>query len=404
MCGGAGEGGQEVAEAAGPWRLPGAGTAGKRGRVEHGAAVGAVGAQQRSGDGQLERAGRIVGDDGAGCCSERVVGVARGPDVDLDAAAEPVDVGAQHRSSASSRAAADRVRAGAVCPADQAVRAAAYRQRGAGLLVGGELGGALVGGRGGGVPAASFGPCSGRGQAGDDVLRRGRRRRRPGATRTGPGLQRDPRRRPAPGAPRGVPCWSRPGTPRTGPAGAVPGRCRRRRRAAPSVPRRPGCRGRRRAPAAAARTVGDVPGVVGGGDQQQGLHVGWQPAAAVQEDPLDAGGEVQLGGHRRGAGELLRGQVRGELDEGERVPRRLGHQPVRDVVGHGVAGHLGEQRAGGVPWSGAPARRPGRRRVRTRGPRRRGRRTRPRPGRRRGAGRRPAPRRRWPGRATGRRR
>ena len=56
---------------------------------------------------------------------------------------------------------------------------------------------------------------------------------------------------------------------------------------------------------------------------------------------------MQLGGHRRGAGQLLPGQRGGELDERERVPGGLGHQPVRDLVGHGGAGRLGEQRAGG---------------------------------------------------------
>ena len=40
--------------------------------------------------------------------------------------------------------------------------------RGAGLLVGGQLGGAVVGGRRGGVPTASLGSLSGRGEAGDD--------------------------------------------------------------------------------------------------------------------------------------------------------------------------------------------------------------------------------------------
>ena len=42
------------------------------------------------------------------------------------------------------------------------------------------------------------------------------------------------------------------------------------------------------------------------------------------------------------------GQRGGQLDEGERVPGGLGHQPVRDVVGHRGAGRFGEQRAGRV--------------------------------------------------------
>ena len=41
------------------------------------AAVGAVGAQQGGGDGQLERAGGVVGEDGPGGGGERVVRVGR---------------------------------------------------------------------------------------------------------------------------------------------------------------------------------------------------------------------------------------------------------------------------------------------------------------------------------------
>ena len=226
-----------------------------RWRVEGGAAVGAVGAQQGRGDGQLERAGGVVGEDGSGGGGERVVGVGRGPDVDLDAAAEPVDVGAQHPvvgELACRRG--QRARRGGLTggPGGAGGR---VQERRAVLLVGGELGGALVGGGGGGVPAASFGSLRRRRSGRRRRPGRGCRRLRRGATRTGPGLPGGRGRRRARGALRGVPCWWRPGTPRSGPAGAVPARCRRRRRAARSVPRRPGCRGRRRAAVAAARTV-----------------------------------------------------------------------------------------------------------------------------------------------------
>ena len=315
------------------------------GGVEGGAAVGAVGAQQGGGDGQLERAGGVVGEDGSGGGGERVVGVGRGPDVDLDAAAEPVDVGAQHPvvgELACRRG--QRARRGGLAggPGGAGGR---VQERRAVLLVGGELGGALVGGGGGGVPAASFGSLGGGGQAGDDV--------RVGAVDGCGAVPRVPVRV----------CLGAEGVGERAvrfvafPAGGG----LVHRGADQRVPyphdvavddEQPGAFRRVQAVGAGAELRGggadggDVPGVVGGGDQQQGLHVGRQPAAPVEEDPLDAGGQVQLGGQRFGAGELLRGQGAGKLDEGERVPGGLGHQPVRDVVGHRAAGCLGEQRPG----------------------------------------------------------
>ena len=216
---------------------------------------------------------------------------------------------------------------------------------GAGLLANGELGGPLVGGGRGGVPAASFGARTGRVQVGDDRL--------VGAVDG---------RGPVPGVPVRV-------------VGGVEGFGQRPVRFAAFhagrglVHRGPDQRMPHRDSAAVddeqpgpfrgvegARVDvedcggpahrGDLTGVVGGGDQQQRLHRRRQPAAPVQEDAFHPDGEVQLGGHRRDAGQLLTGQRGGELDERERVPGGLGHQPVRDLVGHGVPGRLGEQRAG----------------------------------------------------------
>ena len=285
---------------------PADGAGGERRRVEGGAAVGAVGAQQRGGDGQLERPVRVVGGRRRGrrrrtmwCAS------VAGPDVDLDAAAEPVDVGAQHPVVGERRAP----------PRPACARAWSVRRPT-------RCGRRRTGARRGAARRRSARRRAGRRRTRRRTRRvvrrarrprRGRRRRprracrrpRPGATRTGPGLRQGPGRRRAPGALRGVPCWWRPGTPRTGPAGAAPARL------SPSTTSSPERSARVRLSGSAPRLCGgganggDVTGVVGGGDQQQGLHVGRQPAAAVQEDPFHAGGELQLGGHRRGAGELL---------------------------------------------------------------------------------------------------
>ena len=47
-------------------------------------------------------------------------------------------------------------------------------------------------------------------------------------------------------------------------------------------------------------------GVLGRGDQQEGLGVVGEPASALQERPLDPVGQRQLAGERLGAGQLAR--------------------------------------------------------------------------------------------------
>jgi len=89
-----------------------------------------------------------------------------------------------------------------------------------------------------------------------------------------------------------------------------------------------------------------VTGVVSRDDEQQGLHRRRQPTTPVQKDPLHTGGQVQLRRHRRGPGQLLVREGGGQLDERQRVPGGMDHQPVHDLVDHGGAGRLGEQRAG----------------------------------------------------------
>ena len=87
--------------------------------------------------------------------------------------------------------------------------------------------------------------------------------------------------------------------------------------------------------------------VVGGRDTQQGLRGGGQPAAAVQEDPLHPLGQRQVRRQRLPTGELGRRERPGQLDQSQRVPPGLPHQPVPDVVGDRHTGPVGEQRGRG---------------------------------------------------------
>ncbi len=76
--------------------------------------------------------------------------------------------------------------------------------------------------------------------------------------------------------------------------------------------------------------------------------MGGELPAAVEEDPFDPVGEVQLRGERRGALELGLAELGGELEQGQRVAPRLGHQPVDDLRGRCGAQALVQQRAGGL--------------------------------------------------------
>ena len=296
---------------------------------------------------QLEGTGRVVGDDGAGGGGEDAVRVGRGADVDLDPAAEPIDVGAQH-----------------------------------------PVVGKVPGRRGQGARLRGLPGRPGVAGSGVQAVRRGAARRRSARRRAGrpPRRRRDPPRRSAraPAATRSATtassglstaaarCQAYRSGSSAGSMASASARCASRRSllvaAWYTADRTSGCRTPTLSPSttsrpgafrgvdasgstprtAAARARRDVTGVVSRGDQQQGLNARRQAAAPVEEDPFDAGGEMQLGRQRRGAGQLLGGQRAGELDEGQRVPGGLGHQPVRDDVGHGGAGHFGEEHAGRV--------------------------------------------------------
>ena len=56
-----------------------------------------------------------------------------------------------------------------------------------------------------------------------------------------------------------------------------------------------------------------------------------QAAAPVEEGLLDSGGEVELGGQRRGTRELVRGQLGGKLQQRQRVAARLRDEPRDDT-------------------------------------------------------------------------
>ncbi|HZB20636.1 MAG TPA: hypothetical protein VE463_12455, partial [Blastococcus sp.] len=137
-----GEGEKQVAEAAGPGRVAGGG---ESGGVEGAAAVGAVSAQQRCGDGHLERAIGVVRPHGAGSGGEDAVRVAGGTDVDLDAASEPVDVGAQQSVVGELARRCDQAAGLRGLPGSPRVAGGHVQACGPGLLAGGQLGGALVG-------------------------------------------------------------------------------------------------------------------------------------------------------------------------------------------------------------------------------------------------------------------
>ena len=182
---------------------------------------------------------------------------------------------------------------------------------------------------------------------------------------------------------------------------------RERRRVADEQPGVQGGLQRRLLQAQAGRRAAqhvELAGVVGGREQQDGLHRRRQPPAPVEEDLLDVGGEVELRRQGLGASELGRGELAGQLQQGQRVAARLRDEPLGHLLGRCVAQMYVEEGAGRVRLEagqdqsrGGPAGR--------RSPRRRpGRRTPWRPGPPRAGGRRTGALPPWPGPASARRR
>ena len=103
---------------------------------------------------------------------------------------------------------------------------------------------------------------------------------------------------------------------------------------------------------------GDVTGVLGGGDVQQGLGVGWQQPDTAQVGLLDSPGQRQRVGQRPPAGKLGRVQRPGQTGQRQRVARGQPHQFVayggrqpgrctgREQLGRRIVGQAGEPELG----------------------------------------------------------
>jgi hypothetical protein len=75
-------------------------------------------------------------------------------------------------------------------------------------------------------------------------------------------------------------------------------------------------------------------GVLGRGDQQQGLRVAREAVHPLQERPLQLVGQRQLERQRLGPRQLRRRQGRRQLDQGQRVAAGLGGQPLAHTRVH----------------------------------------------------------------------
>ena len=91
------------------------------------------------------------------------------------------------------------------------------------------------------------------------------------------------------------------------------------------------------------RDDSEVSGVVSGRHEQQRLHFDRQSAAAVEEDPLNLVGQLQLRRYRGGSVELGDGQRRGQLDQREGVAAGLSQQRLRHLLGKRRSDALGEE-------------------------------------------------------------
>ena len=92
---------------------------------------------------------------------------------------------------------------------------------------------------------------------------------------------------------------------------------------------------------------GQVANVLGRRDQEQRLGLGREPPHPGQERPLRPGTERQPRGQQRAAVELVAGQDRRKLRQGQRVPVGLVDQPVADLV-RDLAGPRLQELTGGL--------------------------------------------------------
>ena len=175
-----------------------------------------------------------------------------------------------------------------------------------------------------------------------------RRRRRRDARPRGRGPRRRRAPRPGPGARAAGPRPSRPGRSPNAPAGGAPRTTSRRRRAArspgrPPAPARPGP-GRPHA----RRSTSSSPVSSAAASNSTDCTGSRQPPAPVEEDLLDVSGEVELRRQGLGASELGRGELAGQLQQGQRVAARLDDEPLGHLLGGCVAQVHVEEGAGRV--------------------------------------------------------